>query len=524
MSKAFDFRSLRSGADVLYILLGDQLDRQSPILDRIDAERDAILMMEVEAESRSPASHKQRTAMFLAAMRHHAVWLRDRGLRVEYVRLDDDDNTQSFQGEVERAVERLSPSRVVVVEPGEHRVRESLESACDTADVAMEVLDDPHFLTSPAEFASWAKGRKQLTMEYFYREQRRRLGMLVDGREPIGGEWNFDKDNRESFKRAPRPSPVPIFEPDAITREVIDLVEERMPDLPGSMEGFAWPVTREQAIVALDDFIDNRLTRFGAYEDAMWSGERTLYHARLSPAVNLHLLSPRECAERAIKAFEAGRAPINSVEGFVRQHIGWREFIRGVYFLEGIGYGDRNELGETGSLPEFYWSGETDMACMADCIGSVVADAYAHHIPRLMVMGNFAMLAGVEPRQVADWYLGMFADGIDWVTAPNVIGMAMHADGGVVGTKPYAASGKYIKRMSNYCDGCRYNVNKRTGDDACPFNTLYWDFLIRHRGTFRANNRMAMILKNVDRLKQEERVEITVSATKLRAKIGVTSA
>ncbi len=523
MPQAFDLRPLRSGADTLFVVLGDQLDRASPVLDRIDLGRDAVLMMEVEHESRNPASHRQRTAMFLAAMRHHAVWLREQGYRVDYVHLDDGANTQTFASELGRAIRRLGAARVVVVEPGDHRVRTEIESGVRETGVELEVLEDTHFLTTPDEFAAWAKGRKQLTMEFFYREQRRKLGILVEGKDPVGGEWNYDKENRESFKSTPRPTPPISFEPDAITREVIELIETRMPDLPGSMEGFSWAVTREQAIEALDDFIEHRLARFGPYEDAMWTGQRTLYHSRLSPAVNLHLLSPLECVERAVAAYEEGRAPLNSVEGFVRQHIGWREFIRGVYFLVGEGYGARNELGAKGTLPEFYWTGETDMACMRDCVGSVVEDAYAHHIPRLMVMGNFAMLAGVEPGQVADWYLGMFADGVDWVTAPNVVGMAMHADGGVVGTKPYAASGKYIGRMSNFCDTCRYTLSARTGENGCPFNTLYWDFLIRHRETFRQNNRMAMMLKNVDRVSEGDRVEITVSAKKLRQKLGVTA-
>ncbi|MEM8757620.1 MAG: cryptochrome/photolyase family protein [Planctomycetota bacterium] len=524
MPAAFNLRGLRSGARTLAVVLGDQLDRNSPLLEEIDREADAVLMMEVERESTHAISHVQRTVMFLAAMRHHAVWLRDEGFRVEYVRLDDDDNTQSFEGELARAAECLGAERVLVLEPGEHRVRKELEAAASTAGVGLEVRDDPHFLTMPAQFADWASGRKQLTMEYFYREQRRRLGLLMDGKDPVGGEWNYDKDNRETFKRAPRPTPPPSFEPDAVTAEVAEVVMSRLPDLPGSMDGFAWPVTREQALESLDDFIDNRLGRFGPYEDAMWTGQRTLYHARLSPAVNLHLLSPLECVERAVAAYEQNDAPLNSVEGFVRQHIGWREFIRGVYFFEGDGYTERNGLDEHGDLPELYWTGDTDMACMADCVGSVVEDAYAHHIPRLMVMGNFAMLAGVEPKQVSDWYLGMFADGVDWVTAPNVVGMAMHADGGVVGTKPYAASGKYISRMSNYCENCRYDVKKRTGDDACPFNALYWDFLIRHRERFRTNNRMAMMLKNVDRLSDDDRVEITVSAESIRERLGVTPA
>ncbi|MEM1071638.1 MAG: cryptochrome/photolyase family protein [Planctomycetota bacterium] len=525
MPRAFQIRPLRSGAATLYIVLGDQLDRQSPILGRLDSGADAVLMMEVARESEHVPSHVQRTVLFLSAMRHHALWLRDQGVRVEYVRIDDPANTHAFGSELARAVERLGAERVVCVEPGEHRVRGEIEAAAVEAGIDLQILDDTHFLTTPSEFSAWAKGRKQLTMEYFYREQRRRLGMLVDeDGQPAGGSWNYDSDNRESFKKTPRPRPAIEFEPDAITHEVIQAVAERLPGLPGSADGFAWPVNREQAVEALDDFIEHRLGRFGPYEDAMWTEQRTLYHSRLSAAVNLHLLSPMECALRATEAYEAGMAPLNSVEGFVRQHIGWREFIRGVYFHEGATYGDRNGLDDDGTLPDFYWDADTDMACMADCTRSVIEDGYAHHIPRLMVMGNFAMLAGVSPQAVRDWYLGMYTDGVDWVTTPNVVGMSMHADGGVVGTKPYAASGKYISRMSNYCEHCRYDIKKRTGDDACPFNTLYWDFLIRHRERFRKNNRMAMMLKNVDRLSDPQRVEITLSARSLRDRFGVTRA
>ena len=520
MGRAFNLRPLRGPVETLFVVLGDQLDRQSELFSQIDTRNDALLMMEVGHESTSPVSHAQRTGMFLSAMRHHALWLKDRGFRVEYVGLDDEDNTQHFGGEIARAVARLGAHRVVVTEPGDHRVRRELEKACNSAGVSFEIAPDAHFLTTRSQFERWAKGRKSLTMEYFYRDQRKGLGILMDGTEPIGGQWNYDHDNRETFKRAPRPAPEPALEPDEITLEVFELLGHQLPDLPGSFDGFNWPVTREEALVWLDDFIEHRLPKFGTYEDAMWSGERTLYHSRLSAAMNLHLLSPRECVDRAVEAFEQNAAPINAVEGFVRQIIGWREFIRGVYFHEGPGYVDRNELEESGRLPEFYWSGETDMACLRDCIGSVLEGAYAHHIPRLMVMANFAMLLGVTPKAVSDWYLGMFADGIDWVTAPNVIGMALHADGGVVGTKPYAASGKYIQRMSNYCENCVYDVKKRTGASACPFNTLYWDFLIRHRERFAGNHRMAMILKNVDRMKQSEITEVTVSARRLRVSFG----
>jgi deoxyribodipyrimidine photolyase-related protein len=306
---------------------------------------------------------------------------------------------------------------------------------------------------------------------------------------------------------------------------VIDDVRKVLPGLPGDLSGegysFNWPVTRKQAVRALDDFIENRLPHFGDYQDAMWTGERTLYHSLLSSSLNLKLLNPREVYKKAIDAYESGDAPLNCVEGFVRQIIGWREFIRGIYFHQGKAYPRRNALDQHGDLPEFYWTADTDMACMEDCLSSVLESAYGHHIARLMVTGNFALISGIHPGRVHEWYLGMYVDAVEWATAPNTIGMALHADGGVVGTKPYAASGKYINRMSNYCKECRYDVNKRIGEDACPFNTFYWDFLIRNERTFKSNQRMSLILKNVAKLSKETRVEITSSARALRKTLGI---
>jgi deoxyribodipyrimidine photolyase-related protein len=506
----------------LVIVLGDQLDARSAVFDDFEDDRDAVLMMEVEAESVHVPSHRQRTVLFLSAMRHFALELAERGRRVHYARLDDRDNTQCFDAEARRLVERLKPERLVCTHPGAWRVMAMMERWRDELDTPVEILPDRHFLNRPEDFATWAEGRKTLVMEHFYRLQRRRLGILVDENgQPEGGTWNYDAENREPFKRAPTIRPPYRARPDAVTHEVIVLVERRLPDLPGRLDAFAWPVTRTEARRALKDFIEHRLPHFGAYEDAMWTGETTVYHGRLSAALNLKLLNPRECVEAALEAYDSGDAPLNSVEGFVRQLIGWREFIRGVYWHEGPGYADRNALDQHGALPELYWSGETDMTCLRESIGQVLDGAYGHHIQRLMITGNFALLCGVHPRAVSDWYLGMFVDGVDWVTLPNTLGMAMHADGGVVGTKPYAASGKYVKRMSNYCADCRYDVNRRTGEDACPINTLYWDFLIRHRERFRGNNRMAMILKNVDRLDPDERVQITVSGETLRERLGV---
>lgn len=544
----------------LHIVFGDQLDLDSPVLAAMDRDRDVVLMVEVAAESgragpqsniaaananaepvrASIPSHVQRTVLFLSAMRHFAASLRERGVRVRYVTLDDPANTGCFEEEMDRAIRELQPRRVSCVRPGEWRVLEIVQSCAARAKLELDVHEDAHFLTAPDEFAAWANGRASLTMEYFYREQRRKTGYLMVGKgkaaKPEGGVWNFDASNRVPFGAGgPKPMPPtpPRFKPDAITREVIDVVSRVLPNLPGrlsSPEDFVWPVTREQALEALRAFIRDRLPRFGPYEDAMWSTSPTVYHSVLSPALNLKLLNPRECCEAAIEAFNRGRAPLQSVEAFVRQIIGWREFIRGVYWLEGPEYAERNGLDSCGTLPEFYWTGETDMNCLRTCLNQVLDTTFGHHIQRLMVTGNFALISGVHPRAVSDWYLGMYADGVDWVTLPNTLGMVMHADKrpgsspgvtGVVGTKPYAASGKYIQKMSNYCRDCRYDPAERTGPSACPFNVFYWDFLIRHRERLASNQRMALILKGADRLSASAVTQVRIDAELLRKRLGI---
>lgn len=520
----------------MVIVFGDQLDPQSSLVQSLTA-HDTVLMMEVVSESRHVPSHTQRTALFLSAMRHFAEELTKRSISVIYVALDDPKNTGSFETEIVRAAAALNPSEIVCIQPGEWRVLAMLQRVQSLLGIPLTILPDEHFLTSPEEFAAWAKDRSALTMEYFYREQRRKTGYLMDGTgksaKPTGGEWNFDKENRLPFGKGgpdPRPRPPLTFKPDKTTLAVLAAMKHALPDLLGSAASFGWPVTREQALAALDDFITHRLAQFGPFEDAMWSSEPTLYHSALSSSLNLKLINPRECCERAIKAYDAGKAPLQSVEAFVRQIIGWREFIRGVYWLEGPTYGDRNGLDQRGALPGFYWNADTDMACMKACVGEVLATGYGHHIQRLMVTGNFALISGVHPRAVSDWYLGMFVDGIDWVTLPNALGMVMHADRrpgaakgvtGLVGTKPYAASGKYIDRMSNYCKGCRYDPAERSGAKACPVTVFYWDFLIRTREQLAHNQRMAMILKNVDRLTPEVCTQITIDAALLRKKLGI---
>jgi deoxyribodipyrimidine photolyase-related protein len=513
--------SIRGRVETLAVILGDQLDPENPALADLDAQTDAVLMMEVAEESTHVASHRQRTAMFLAAMRHFAADLQARGTRVRYVKLDARGNTQSLDDEVSRAVRTLEPARIAVTEPGEWRIADSAERWREVTRTPVDVLPDPHFTATHDMFETWARGRKELVMEYFYREQRRRLDVLVDGKKPVGGKWNFDADNRARFPSAPNARTPYRPRPDDVTVGVMETVTRRLSHLPGAIDTLPWPVTRRQAKRALDDFVEHRLPHFGTYQDAMWTGEPWLYHSTLGAALNLKLLAVRTCVDAAVEAHRSGHAPLNAVEGFVRQIIGWREFIRGVYWREGASYRTRNALEHHGDLPEFYWTGETEMVCLSESIGQVLEFGYGHHIQRLMVTGNFALIAGIEPQQVNDWYLGMYVDAVDWVTTPNVIGMALHADGGVVGTKPYAASGRYISRMSNYCANCRFDPGQRVGDDACPFTTFYWDFLIRHRRRFENNHRMRMILANVDRMEASEQREIRKRADTLRAQFAI---
>jgi deoxyribodipyrimidine photolyase-related protein len=361
-------------------------------------------------------------------------------------------------------------------------------------------------------------------MEYFYREVRRRLDVLMDGRKPAGGTWNYDARNREPLPRqGPESIPQPAaFRPDKITREVIALVNERFADHPGRCDAFDWPVTPEKAREALEDFIQHRLDRFGPYQDAMWTGQPLLYHSRLSSAMNLHLLDPRDVVAAAERAYDSGVAPIHSVEGFIRQVIGWREYVRGVYWRLMPDYLDRNALAAHAPLPAFYWTGETDLHCVACCVGQTLDRGYAHHIQRLMVTGLLALLADVDPVEVHKWYLAVYVDAVEWVELPNTLGMSQFADNGIMASKPYAASGKYIDRMSNYCRDCRYDPSQRTGESACPFTTLYWDFLLRHRQKLSSLPRMGFQLKNADRIAPADARAIRRQADQIKSRLAGT--
>jgi deoxyribodipyrimidine photolyase-related protein len=503
----------------LVVVLGDQLNRDSSAFDDFDATTDRVWMAERKGESEHVWSHKARSALFLAAMRHFAAGLDTDKVPLSYTRLADAGPDHLVE-HLATQLRELKPRRLIIVRPGEHRLREGIKAVAKACGVEYVERPDRHFLVSTEDFGQWAKGKTQLRMELFYRWMRQRHAILLDDDgKPVGGKWNYDADNRGSFGRqgpgwVPRPAG---FAPDTITQSAIADIASTFPDHPGELDAFDWPVTREQANNALLDFLDNRLPAFGHWQDAMWTGETWLYHARLSTSLNLRLLSPMEVIEAALERFREGKVSLSSVEGFVRQILGWREFVRGVYWLSPERLLGSNALRADGPLPDFYWTGNTDMNCMKEVIGQTLRTGYAHHIQRLMVTGNFALLLGVKPTLIHEWYLAIYVDAVEWVEAPNTLGMSQFADGGRMVSKPYAASGRYIDRMSNYCSGCRYKPGEAVGDDACPFTTLYWDFLEHHRARFWNHPRAALQWRSLERLSAEQISAIQEQARRLRS-------
>jgi deoxyribodipyrimidine photolyase-related protein len=497
---------------LLIPVLGDQLSLGLASLRGADPEASVVLMMEVAEEATHVRHHKAKIAFVLAAMRHHAQALRAAGWRVDYVRLDDPANLHSFIGEVARAARRHGVTAIRAVEGSDWRVLGAQRGWAAATGLPVELLEDDRFFASKADFAAFADGRKQLVMEYFYRRLRQATGLLMDGDAPAGGRWNFDAENRKAPPAGQIWPEIAPREPTPIEAEVESLVEARFGGHFGAIGRHRFPVTRPQALAALADFIDRRLAGFGDWQDAMVAGQPWLHHSLLSPALNVGLLSPHELCAAAERAWRDGKAPLNAVEGFIRQILGWREYVRGLYWWAGPGYGASNAFAASRPLPDFFWTGETRMACLADAIGHTRDHAYAHHIHRLMVIGNFAMLAGCSPQAVSDWFLVVYADAYPWVEEPNVIGMSQWADGGLMATKPYAGGGNYINRMSDHCRGCAYDVKARVGERACPFNALYWDFLARNRAKLGGNHRLLRVYDTWDRMSAEARAATRAQA------------
>lgn len=498
---------------VLRFILGDQLTPSLSSLRDANPDNDTILMCEVMEEASYVPHHKQKIAFVFSAMRHFAEELDAKGFTVRYVKLDDDDNSGSFSAELSRAVDALGASKIVVTEPGEYRVLAAMQNWETELGIEVEIREDDRFICSHNTFEAWAEDRKELRMEFFYREMRRKTGFLMEGDDPIGGQWNFDKENRKSL---PEDITLPsAYNPqsDDITEAVLKMVADRFHDHFGTLEGFSFPVTRAQALRGLDRFINDRLPQYGDYQDAMKQGEPTLFHALIASSLNAGLLLPVEVCNRAEKAYHDGTAPLNAVEGFIRQIIGWREYVRGIYWLKMPDYKKSNFLDAKRNLPDFYWSADTKMNCIRQVVQETRDHAYAHHIQRLMVTGNFALLYGVAPAQINDWYLSVYADAYEWVQLPNTHGMVMFADGGLLGSKPYAASGSYINKMSDYCKDCAFDPATKNGEKACPFNYLYWNFLIENQSKLKGNRRMAMMYATLGRMADDKREEVQSDAS-----------
>ena len=504
-------------AKTLRFVLGDQLSREVSSLSDAEPGRDVIFMAEVMEEATSVKHHKKKIAFLFSAMRHFAASLREEGFTVDYLELDAKGNPGDFGGALAGAVERTGAARVIMTEPSEWRILEAARTWREELPADLDIRPDDRFLASHDAFTEWASGKngmvsKSLRMEHFYREMRRQTGYLMTDGAPEGGKWNYDSENRKALPDSVDIPERASFPPDAETGRVIELVGARFSDHFGDLEPFDHPVTRSDAISYLDWFIAEALPGFGDWQDAMKTGEPLLFHSHLSALINCGLLGPRECCDRAEAAYRAGRAPLNAVEGFIRQIIGWREFIRGVYWLKMPDYAKSNELNATRPLPAFFWSGETRMNCLHQAISETRANAYAHHIQRLMVIGNFCLLTGIDPRQVQEWFLIVYSDAYEWVEMPNVVGMALYADGGFLASKPYAASGAYINRMSDYCGGCAYDVDRKDGEKACPFNYLYWDFLSRNSDVLKGNQRMGLMMGQLDRIGEDKRQQVADDA------------
>ncbi len=498
----------------LRLILGDQLSESIASLQGLDKENDTVMLCEVMEEATYVPHHPKKIAFLFSAMRHFAASLEEQGVNVRYVKLDvDAPIASSFTSEVMRAVKALNPSQLLMTEPSECRVLDMMKEWKSSLCIPVEIRADTRFLATHTDFATWAKDKKQLRMEFFYREMRKKYTILMesDGK-PTGGEWNYDKENRKPPKSGMKSPPRISHKKSAITTEVLQLVKNRFSHHFGTLEPFHYAVTRAQAMLELDHFILHLLPNFGDYQDAMVAGEPYLYHSLISSYLNVGLLVPLEICQKAQVAYHAGKAPLNAVEGFIRQILGWREYVRGIYWYFMPEYAERNTLNASRPLPDFYWTANTQMFCMAETVRHTRDHAYSHHIQRLMITGNFALLAGLDVKQVQVWYLAVYSDAYEWVEMPNTLGMSLFGDGGVVASKPYAASGKYIHRMSNYCTQCKYDPDEMIGEKACPFNALYWDFLVRHQDMFRGNPRMPYVFSTWDKFTPEKQKAIRIRA------------
>lgn len=503
----------------LIVILGDQLSPALASLRQAEPD-DLILLAEVKTEARYVKHHKHKIILLFSAMRHFAAALRQQGFEVCYLSYDEQPGIYSMTDAVRFALQQRPFSQLLITECGEYRLQQEILSWRDTFELPLEVLEDDRFICSQTMFAQWATDRQQLRMEFFYRQMRRYTGLLMDAKQqPVGGQWNYDKDNRKACPPDLQQIPPLQFTPDAITQQVMTLVETEFHDHPGSVGEFHYAVTGKDARQAFLHFVEQQLANFGDYQDAMLLEQPFLFHSICSMYLNAGLLDARWMCQKVEAAWREQHVSLNAAEGFIRQIIGWREYVRGLYWLLMPDYQQHNFLQAKTPLPGYYWHGETKMRCMQQAISQTLQHGYAHHIQRLMVTGNFALLAGLAIDEVTDWYLAVYVDAYEWVELPNTLGMALFADGGILASKPYAASGAYINRMSNYCKHCYYQVKAVTGAKACPFNALYWDFLARNESQLGQNARMQLAYKNWHNKDAEQQQAIRAQAAQWLIKI-----
>jgi deoxyribodipyrimidine photolyase-related protein len=495
----------------LTLVLGDQLSLANPALAATDRERDVVLLAEVAEEAAYVAHNRHKIALIFSAMRHFRDALEAEGYRVHYIAYED--GMASLEAAARQVLDATGAQALRCCEPGEARLAEAMAGWEKRLGVPVAILDDSRFLCSREDFAAWARGRKQLRMEYFYREMRRRYRLLLDDDgEPEGGQWNYDADNRSGWRASEAVPERPAAPLDATTRDVLALVAERFPGNPGDLEAFRLAVTAEEAEAQFQWFLDHALDRFGTYQDALAEESPWLFHSLISMYLNIGLLEPLALCRAVEARWRDGGCSLAAAEGFIRQILGWREYVRGIYWLHMPGYGEHNALAATRPLPGWFWSGDTDLRCLQQALKQTLDLGYAHHIQRLMVIGNFALLAGLDVRAVCDWYLAVYVDAFEWVELPNTLGMALYGDGGIMASKPYAASGKYIQRQGNHCASCRYDVRRTTGEGACPYNALYWRFIDRHADYLKKNARMGLMVGSWQKRKAAERRAIVAWA------------
>ena len=500
---------------IIRLILGDQLDFSLTSLDEFDKSQDIILMAELKTEATYVNHHKKKIAFVFSAMRHFAEECRLKGWNVEYIDYFHPNNKGNFIHQLHHSIEKFLPKKIVMTEAGEYRLRKAFLQFQLESSIPVQICEDTRFFTSKAYFDNWAEGRTQLRMEYFYRELRRNNNILMnkDGT-PIGGKWNYDSENREPPDEGKIIPPPTKISPDQITSDVLLLVEKEFSHHFGSLDDFHYAVTRKDALYVLSKFIEERLENFGNFQDAMITDEPWMYHSHIGLYLNIGLLSPKEVVAKVEQVYYDEQLPLNSVEGFIRQILGWREYIRGLYWHKMPEYAEMNYLNLQADLPDFYWTSDTKMNCISQSVKQTYDHAYAHHIQRLMILGNYALLTGISPKALNNWFLSVYMDAYEWVELPNVSGMVLFADGGLLASKPYVSGGAYIDRMSNYCKSCSYKVKQKTGEAACPFNYLYWNFLIKNESSFTKNPRMGMMYRTLSKMSEENKKNIVEDAEK----------